>query len=85
MTPEFAARELLHSLQIDCVPTRMEEICARLGVVIERSDEIDAEALLIVDGTGEVVKVGFRSFVRRFFLFPHYIGCLVGNVISGGR
>ena len=46
MTPEFTARELLHSLHINSVPTPMEEVCARLGVTVERTGEIDAEALL---------------------------------------
>ena len=55
MTPEFAARELLHSLHMNSVPTPMEEVCARLDVLVERTGEIDAEALLIADGTGEVI------------------------------
>ena len=54
MTPEFTARELLHSLHINSVPTPMEEVCARLGVTVERTGEIDAEALR-ADGEGEVI------------------------------
>ena len=55
MTPEFAARELLHSLHIQSVATPMEKICDRLGVLVERTGEIDAEAFLLADGAGEVI------------------------------
>lgn len=61
MTPEFAARELLHSLHIHCIPTPMEEVCARLGVIVERTDEIDAEALLIADGSHAGVHTPLRG------------------------
>ena len=79
MTPEFAARELLHSLHIHCIPTPMEEVCARLGVTVERTDEIDAEALLIADGTGEVIILinqSIRSVGRVNFTLAHEIGHL---------
>jgi hypothetical protein len=79
MTPEFAARELLHSLHIHCVPTPMEEICARLGVLVERTGEIDAEALLIADGAGEVIILlneTIRSVGRVNFTLAHELGHL---------
>ena len=79
MTPEFAARELLHSLHIHCVPTPMEEVCARLGVLVERTGEIDAEALLIADGAGEVIILlneSIRSAGRVNFTLAHEIGHL---------
>ena len=79
MTPEFAARELLHSLHIHSVPTPMEEICARLRVLVERTGEIDAAALLIADGTGEVIILlnqSIRSVGRVNFTLAHEIGHL---------
>lgn len=77
LTPEHYARELLHSLDIDIVPTPVNLICKKLSINLIFTDEIDAEALFVRSGnkTHIVIKDSSQQYLtRQTFSVAHELG-----------
>lgn len=76
INPERYAQDLLHQLKIDIIPTPVEEICSTLKINIKSTDEIDAEAIMIKNGseTSIYLNSGRMYEKRKRFTIAHELG-----------
>lgn len=55
--PEHFARELLHDLKINTVPTPLEKICEKLGIELFFRDDLENEAYFAKNDVRKIIVI----------------------------
>ncbi len=84
--PEQEAKNLLSTLGINLIPTPLEMICEKLGILLRYSTKIDSAGIFVRDNetkkTYIIIKDDILYFTRKNFSIAHEIGhfCLPGHL-----
>lgn len=76
LTPEHYARELLADLRIDVIPTPVELVCQKLGIILQHHSGLSCESLIATKhGKTAIVVNGNETYEhRKRFSIGHELG-----------